>query len=281
MRHLAVIGAPLEHSLSPLIHNAALRQLDLDDTYIYTKMKIGRHELPDVVNLVRRGSLWGINVTYPYKQDIIPYLDEMTDEARRSEAVNTVYARDGRVTGHNTDGIGGVMALNRNGVDLEDTRVTIIGAGGAARALAATLASQSLARLVIRNRTAERARDLAEHVKPFATCDVEAGGLDGLKELLQDTDILIQCSLVGMRGTDAPPLPITRDMLDAHQTVMDIVYTPLVTQLLVEARAAGCLTIVGTEMLICQGAEAFRIWTGTDAPIETMDAAVGGWIGGG
>jgi len=265
---LGVIGHPIEHSLSPAVHRAALRELGLD--YRYDKFDVKPEELENFVNDARENFL-GFNVTIPHKVGIIDFLDNLSKEAELIGAVNTVKFDDNSATGFNTDGIGALRALEEAGEQVNGREVLLLGAGGAARAIAFQLAMEG-AEVSICNRTREKAEELAGDVEGKLNKEVKI--LDfPLKEKSDEFDILINTTSVGMSpDTDKSPLP--GELLRPALTVMEIVYNPLETKLLREARSIGCKTIDGAGMLVHQGAESLRIWLGVDAPVETMRRAL-------
>lgn len=272
MEQLVVVGNPVEHSLSPVLHNAALRAVELEDVFHYKKMRIEEERLPDLVADIRQGEIAGANITAPHKINIKQYMDDLTEEAALTGAVNTIYKKNGRIIGHNTDGLGLLRSLRENNVHPTNKKIVILGAGGAARAIVFTLALTDPKEIVIRNRTATRAEKLVREAqkKTGATCN--AGGLETIETALKDADVLINCTSVGMKGNEGTL--VTSEMMHPTLTVVDVVYNPLKTRLLKEAEMAGCTAITGIGMLVHQAAAGFEIWTGKKAPIEEMRKAV-------
>jgi shikimate dehydrogenase len=266
MKLFGVLGDPISHSLSPVMHNAAFCALGMDCSYHAFRVK------PDSLEYAIKGAgalgFGGLNLTIPLKEKALGIV-EPTEMAKNIGAVNTVELKNG-IVGHNTDGIGAQMALTDRGIGIRGKNVLVLGAGGAARAIAFQLAKDG-ASVTIANRTVERAQTLARDVG--AVGEVKASGFDGLKDMIRDSDILINSTSVGMSPNTSGTL-VTSDMMHPDLTVFDIVYNPLKTRLLLEAEKAGSATIDGVMMLVYQGAEAFKIWTGISPPVDVMEKAV-------
>jgi shikimate dehydrogenase len=262
----AVFGDPVEHSLSPVMHNAAFAALGMDCEY--HKFRVSKDDLETAIMGARAMGFGGLNLTIPLKEIALEIVEPDT-LAYDIGAVNTIEFKDNRLIGHNTDGIGALRALRLSGVIIPNSRVLILGAGGAARAVAFQLA-QNGAKVTIANRTAQRAHSLAENVNPVG--DVRGTGLDDLQELVAQSNIMINTTSVGMHP-DIDKTPITADMMRPGLVVFDIVYNPLKTRLLIEAETAGAIIIDGLKMLVLQGAESFRIWTGVEPPVKVMERA--------
>jgi len=263
MKKLVTIGDPIEHSMSPIMYNAAFKKLDLDHDYYYDKLLVKSYELGNFVESLKSGELFGSSVTSPHKVEIIQYMDRLTDEAEMIGAVNMIYNDNGEIVGHNTDGIGCLNSIKEKGIDVNGKTIVILGAGGAARAIAFTLKING-ANVVILNRTVEKAQSLAKDV------GCEGYGLDKLKEL--DFNILINTTIIGMGDNDESLVDL--NILNPSIVVMDIIYNPVKTKLIKDAESQGCKTINGVGMLVHQGAESFKIWTGHNAPLEVMKEAV-------
>lgn len=264
----AVIGDPIRHSLSPCIHNAAFQHLELD--YAYVAFRVGLKDLGDAVRGMRGLSLRGLNVTTPLKLEIMRHLDRLDGSAEAAGAVNTVLNQDGTLVGYDTDGKGALTALEEGERRLAEEKVVILGAGGASRAISQTLAGEAL-EVVILNRTPERAERLAEEVSERVGRRVRSGKLcrNVLKEELEDADVLVNATSVGMRPREGET-PVDGDLLRPGLLVFDLVYDPPETRLLREARSARAETIDGLTMLVHQGAASFEIWTGMRAPVRVM-----------
>jgi len=261
----ALIGNPVEHSLSPPMHEAAYDALDIDARYVTFEPPEGGGAAA-IESAATLGAA-GLNVTIPFKQQVIEAVDP-APLAARIGAVNTVGFSTSPPTGYNTDAAGVVRSFAHHGVSLSGTAV-VVGAGGAGRATAFALADEGLAVHVV-NRTESKARDLAAAVAD-AGGDTEGHGLDALPDLLPGADLLVNATSVGMKE-DASPVPA--DALHPDLAVLDAVYSPIETRLLQDAAAAGATTIDGAWMLLFQGVEAFERWTGVDAPVEEMNDAL-------
>ncbi len=270
MKKLVVIGDPINHSLSPLIHNAALKALELDKDFYYEKQRMNHEELADFIQSMRDGEIVGANVTLPHKETVMKYLDGVTQEAKLIGAVNTLYSERGKIIGDNTDGIGFLTSLEENEINVTHKKITILGAGGAARAAAITLAHYNTRKLVILNRSVKKAKILSRDIEEKIGKKVRVKSLKKIEEETKDAEILINCTSVGMKNKQENKTLVVSKMLNSHTTVIDIIYNPLKTKLLREAEIAGCKTINGTGMLIHQAAAAFKMWTGKNPPLKTM-----------
>ena len=262
-----VIGDPVEHTMSPVMHNAAFKKLGMD--YRYLPFRVSKEELGRTIADMRALNIRGLNVTIPHKVAVIPFLDKLDPLAKEIDAVNTIVNDDGVLTGYNTDATGFLQALLDNGVEPEGKRVVILGAGGASRAISFILAEKG-ARLVILNRRLNRAKELARSISRSSK-DIAALKLDeaNLAKAMEGAEVLVNATSVGMSpGTGETPLPAR--LLKPGLVVFDIVYNPVRTRLLREAEAAGARTIGGLDMLVWQGAMAFEKWTGRKAPLELM-----------
>lgn len=267
-RWCGVIGNPVEHSLSPSIHNAAFRACGLN--YVYLALRVER--IAEAVAGMRAlGNAAGFSVTIPHKVSVLPLLDTVDTTARHIGAVNTIVVRDGQLAGHNTDATGAMRALREAGVTLAGTHVVVLGTGGAARAIAFGLAGAGVARLTLLGIDARERTGLAEDVRTKTQVAVEDGPLDDgrLGAALSSASVMIHCTPVGM-SPKVQDTCVPAALLRPTLTVMDIVYNPRETRLLREARAAGCKTIPGLEMFLNQALEQFELWTGQVAPADVM-----------
>jgi shikimate dehydrogenase len=272
-RVCAIIGDPVEHSLSPVMHNAAFKELGLN--VVYVAFNVTRNGLEDAISGARSLGLLGLNVTMPHKSAVINYLDETDSAAKAIGAVNTILNERGKLFGYNTDGKGAMIALQENGVDPDETKLVILGAGGAAKAIAFQ-AAQEVDELVILNRTPQKAEQLAELLNKQFGNKVKGTTLSAevLKKELETADILVNATSVGM-NPDVNSSPVPANLLTSDLCVMDIVYNPLETQLMKDAKSVGAKAVSGLEMLLYQGAVAFEIWTNCPAPVDVMkDAAL-------
>jgi len=267
-----VIGDPIEHSLSPQMHNAAFKKLGLN--CIYLPFRVTRRYLKSAMMGMRALNIRGFNVVLPHKTAIVKFLDELDESAQELGAVNTILNDGGRLIGYNTDGLGAARALEEQREDPSDKRIVLIGAGGAARAIAFTLARRARS-IFILNRTQHRAFKLAKDIERRLGKKILTRSLtrNSLLEVLRDADILINATSVGMYPRTEETVA-TRKVLHSGMVVFDIVYNPVKTQLLSEAEAAGAKIITGVGMLVHQGAEAFKIWTNHSPPVEVMRRAV-------
>ncbi|RIH79172.1 Shikimate dehydrogenase (NADP(+)) [Calidithermus terrae] len=263
---LGLIGYPLSHTLSPAMHAAALEALGLAGSY--AALETPPEALAERMDEVRR-AYRGVNVTVPHKEAVMPYLDRLSPEAEAIGAVNTVVNREGRLEGHNTDAPGFLRGLEEAGIEYRGAKALILGAGGAARAIAWAL-KQAGAQVRIGNRTLERAAQLQ---REFGLGEVTDNELV-LAGMARSSDLIVNTTTVGLKDPAATPL--RAEWLPAGGTVVDIVYNPLETRLLREARAAGLRTLGGLPMLVWQGALAFELWTGQRPPVEVMYQAARG-----
>ena len=290
---VGVFGHPVAHSLSPAMHNAAFAALDLP--FVYVPFPV----VPDAIGPALRSlpalGIVGVNLTIPHKESALPFLDAITEEAQRVGAVNTVHCAEGRLLGDNTDGRGFLQPLGEAGVSVRGQMVVVLGAGGAARSVVHRLAAEG-ARVVLANRTRERAERLAlEAVESLAAlqgrgiaADNDAGNGSvqvvtwdetpasrlEMAEALLRARVLVNTTRIGMvpDSDGLPPIPL--DALTPALLVYDLVYNPIETRLLQEARRRGCETLTGVKMLVYQGAAAFERWTGVWPPTDLMEQAV-------
>ena len=269
-RLCGVIGDPVEHSMSPVMHNAAFREIGID--YLYVPFRVKKEELGKAIEGMRALNIKGLSVTIPHKVAVLQFLDELDPLAEQIGAVNTIVNDDGVLTGYNTDATGFLQALLEGGIEPEGKNIVILGAGGASRAISFILADRG-AHLVILNRLLELdwAKELAGRILQAFSKEVEAPELnrENLIEALSKADILVNATSVGMRP-NIDETPVDSDLLKPSLIVFDIVYNPIKTRLLREAEAAGAGTINGVDMLVWQGALAFEKWTGQKAPVELM-----------
>ncbi len=272
---VGVIGWPVQHSLSPPMHNAAFRALGLN--WVYVAFAVPPDNVGTAIAGMRALGLRGLNVTIPHKAAVVSHLDEISATSRQLGVVNTIVNSDGHLRGDSTDGAGFIRALAEAGEGITDNRVVLIGAGGSARAVALAAAQEQPEELVIVNRTPQRAVELAELVRA-------AGGLEAVRSIALDSpevatavssaDVIIDSTPVGMYPhTDVAPV-ISPQWLRPCQLVCDLTYNPRETVLLQAAREAGARVLDGTGMLVHQGAIAFEQWTGEEAPVEVMRLAL-------
>ena len=265
---LCVIGHPIEHSMSPVMHNAALNDLSLD--YVYLAFDIHPKDLEKAILGYKKSNIKGFNVTIPHKEEIIQYLDELDPLSKQIGAVNTVKNEGGVLLGRNTDAFGAKQALLDARFKIEGKKALILGAGGAARAISFAL-SEEIDEIFISNRTEERAIKLAKELQD--TTKIKATGNDmsekTLRTLASSVDIIINTTPIGMYPK-VDISPISKDLLNENLFIFDIIYNPLQTQLLKEAKEIGSKTLNGLDMFINQGALAFEWWTGKKPNVKLM-----------
>ncbi|HEY8909711.1 MAG TPA: shikimate dehydrogenase [Desulfosporosinus sp.] len=265
-KHYAVIGDPIEHSLSPWMHMAGYKALGVHAEY--QRFHVKPSNLAAAVDGLCALGFSGWNVTLPHKESIIPLLDTLTPEARRAGAVNTVKIYEGQRIGHNTDGDGFVRSVEADLKGFKGKKAVLLGAGGASKGIALALAGQGM-HMHILNRTPEKAKalvELIEHWGGTATSGVLAPG-----DWLKDVDLLVQTTSVGLHGE---PFPFSVDGISNQALVVDIIFNPRETPFLREARKHGCRTLNGLGMLLYQGALAWEFWLGGQAPVEAMRQAL-------
>ena len=267
-----IFGSPVSHSVSPVMHNAAFREAGLNAVYLAFEPS----SIEGAIRSMRELGIRGASITIPFKIEALRHVDTVDPLAAEIGSINTLVNSDGSLAGHNTDGPGAATALERGNVRIEGSTCLVIGNGGSARAIAATLAARG-ARIIITGRNPERIRGLAAALRPAEPA--RAVGLDALDRGLMDAvDVIINTTPVGMTPhADAMPFP--ENLLAPRHTVFDIVYAPHETRLLSAARSRGCAVVHGIEMLLHQGARQFELWTGLTAPVEVMRRAIFSHLG--
>ena len=268
-----VIGNPVEHSLSPAIHNAAFQKLELNFVYLAFRVEaIGEA----IKGLRALGNFRGASVTIPHKVAAVPFLDSVEPTARHIGAINTIVAEGETLTGHNTDAIGALRALREGGVELKGRQVVMLGSGGAARAIAFALGTVTgIERLTLLGIDSQERTALARDLQSKTGMTVQESLLDegALRKILPDSHVLIHCTPMGM-SPKVNETAVPAALLHTGLTVMDIVYNPRDTQLLKDAKARGCRTIPGLEMFLHQAAAQFELWTHHAAPADVMRAVL-------
>lgn len=271
---VGLIGWPVEHSLSPAMHNAAFFKLGLD--WAYVPLPVHPSNVRQALQGLAALGFVGVNVTVPHKQAVIRYMDELSDAARITGAVNTIHLKDGKMLGFNTDAIGFLNSLLEERCNPKGMRVAVLGAGGAARAVVFALCRAEADRVTVFNRTAERAAFLVDDLADaFPDSQLSFAPLTSpaLSALDNNVDLVVNTTSVGMSPNQGS-CPWPNDVpIPAGATFCDLVYNPLETVFLALARQAGAPTIDGLGMLVHQGAYAFERWTGQPPPIEVMRAA--------
>ena len=279
---LAVFGDPVAHSGSPPMHNAALEKCGIEARY--TRLNIRPDELATALRLLPEQGFIGVNCTIPHKAAALPLMNRVDEHAQRIGVVNTVVVDGDQLIGFNTDGPGLVRAVRAEfGVDLRDLRVMVLGAGGGAgRAIAMQCGIENCERLVLVNRTFDKARELAAELEPLfrgprvfgpgERLEVAPWEDAALRGQIAHTDLIINCTSVGMKSTDVSPL--SSALLQPHLMIYDTIYTASRTKLMLAAADAGARSANGLSMLLHQGALSFEIWFNREAPLADMRAAL-------
>ncbi|AGA69884.1 shikimate dehydrogenase [Desulfitobacterium dichloroeliminans LMG P-21439] len=265
-KHFAVIGDPIAHSLSPIMHQAGYKTAG----YVadYQKFQVIPEALGEAVQGLRALGFTGWNVTVPHKEAILPYLDELTVEAQRAGAVNTVKVKQGRLVGHNTDGSGLVRSLEDYLELSEAKKIVILGAGGAAKGIAMALAPFNVDLLIL-NRTPERAKELAQKVREYGGQASQAAWGPG--EWIAQADCLIQTTSIGLKNES---YPFSLEGIRPGSVVVDIIFNPWETPFLKSAKTLDCRVLNGIDMLLYQGVNAWEFWFEDRAPVEAMKMAL-------
>lgn len=279
---VGLFGYPVEHTFSPLMHNSAFEALGLN--YRYLPFAVNPKDLSKGVAGIKALGLDGVNVTIPHKETVMEYLDEISPAAKLIGAVNTIVHREGNLIGYNTDGPGFIRSLEEEvETKVKDKSLLVIGAGGAARAVAIQAVLEGAKKITLVNRNPERSLDIADSIKESGrNCSVEIFALadEVWQKNLEQIDIIVDTSPVGMYpNTQVPPI-ISPELLTSNLLVCDLVYNPQDTVLLQAAKARGAKTWGGLGMLIHQGALAFELWTGQKAPVHIMKQAVQNYLQG-
>lgn len=264
----AVIGDPIEHSLSPNIHNAVFKELRLDCTYI--AYRIPKGELAAGIESLKKIKISGFNVTIPHKVEMIKYLDSADDDCKMIGATNTVSNDDGVLRGYNTDMDGFLDPIRKRGIPIKESNILLIGAGGAARAIVAGFAKEKAKKITIANRTLHNSELLAQFAYKIGI-DANTVTLDQVGETASNYNFIVNATSIGMKNE---PSPISTRTINEKSVVYDIVYKPINTDLITQSKKNGATIIYGYEMLLGQATRAFKIWHGIDAPYETMKKAI-------
>ncbi len=272
---VGLIGHPVEHSFSPPMHNAAFQELGLD--YAYVAFDVNPVNLKSAIDGAKSLNIKGFNVTIPHKIEVMQYLDELDEVAGLIGAVNTIDFKN--LKGYNTDGIGAVRAIEEV-TSIKDKNIVVAGAGGASRAISFYLAKFGASSITIVNRNANKAKSLASDVLASDLIeDVKSDSISEINSYLNDADILVDTTPLGMDPhIDDEPIAKAENMHE-DLVVFDAVYNPNETVLLKEAIKAGAKPVYGIKMLLYQGAESFKIWTGVDAPVNVMEDALNKHLG--
>ena len=274
---VCLIGTPVAHSLSPLIHNTSFSALGLD--YVYVCHDVDKPHLPDAVRGMSALGFAGFNVTMPLKTDVMDLLDEVDPTARLIGACNVVVCDDGRLTGYNFDGAGVMRALSEKGVDIRGRRMTLIGPGGAGRAIYTQAAMDGARSIDVFKHSRTGWDQTISHIRQVADATSAKLALhpldDGetLRAAIASSDVLVDASSVGM-APDILGCNVEADMLHDDLTVCEVVYEPRTTVLIERAREAGCGVVDGLDMLFWQAALSEQLWTGVEMPVETVKARI-------
>lgn len=277
-----LLGSPVAHSISPQMHNYSFRRLGIDCVYLCFEVQPDR--LGETVSTFRKLGAFGFNLTMPDKQYVLEYLDELSPAARMIGAVNTVVNDGGKLIGHNTDGYGYMESMRQAGFDVSGKEMTLLGAGGAASAIAVQAALDGVTKLHIANRKSRsfsHAEELVRTINENTACQADLtdlADLPALRDKIDSSYLLTNATSVGMKkgtgaagGEDMTPVPDT-SVFRPDLVVSDVIYNPRKTRLLREAEEKGCRTFNGMYMLLYQGAEAFRLWTGKEMPVDEVRA---------
>ena len=268
----AVIGDPIDHSLSPNIHNAAFRHSKLDHTYIAYKIPAG--EVAAGIEALKAIKIAGFNVTIPHKIEMMKFLDEMDTTCKVIGAVNTVLNEDGKLKGYNTDMIGFLEPIKKKNFTIKNSQVLLLGAGGAARAIITAMIKEKASKISIVNRTQENANKLADFAKKIGG-NVDTISIHEANKLITDYKFIINSTSIGMRNE---PSPISTENIGKNSIVYDIVYQPINTDLIKKSKENGATIIYGYEMLLSQAACSFEIWHKMEAPYDAMKNVLLGGI---
>ena len=269
-RQIAIIGEPIEHSLTPRIQNAALREIGAD--MINVAFRVAPQNLESAVRGAQALGFLGLMVTIPHKENVLALCDELDQSARDMGAANLLHFRDGKIIGYSSDGWAAVKSLEEEGAIIKNSRIAILGGGGAARSLALTFARAGAAKITLLNRTLERAAKIAAEVNALGIpCSAAPLDETSLQIYLSDADLIVNSTSVGMHPNDGET-PLQSHFLRAGTTVYDIVYNPLETRLLREAKAAGATPVDGLGMLIYTNVRAVEICDGLQISASTMRA---------
>lgn len=266
-----IFGHPVEHTFSPGMHNAAFADLGLDGCYV--PFAVRPEELGHAVSAIVPLGLRGLNITVPHKEKVIPFLDELTEDARLIGAVNTIEVRDGSLVGHNTDGRGFLRSLRADaGFNPKGKTIFMAGAGGAARAVCFSLALAGVDTILLYDLDRAKAAKLERDVQSKTSARVKVLQAGTMRKSAPAADCIINATPLGLKKGD--PLPVPREFVQKGRLVCDLVYNPPDTALLKMARSCGARTLPGIGMLLYQGVIAFEIWTGEKAPVDVMKRAL-------
>ena len=271
---LTLMGYPIRHTHSPLMHNEALKVSGLD--YAYLCFEVDNDNLEDAINSMKALKVRGGNVTMPNKIEVIKYLDKLSEEAKMCGAVNTIVNSGGILTGHITDGIGYLRAIQDLGADIKGQKITLVGAGGVGKTMQVSLARAGVAELSVFNvkdKFWQRAEDTVEMINQQTECKAalyDLADLDKLKDEIHSSYLVANATGVGMKPLEGKTYIPDKSFFREGMYVTDVIYSPKETAFLKLAKQAGCITMNGLPMMLFQGAESFKLWTGMDMPIDHM-----------
>jgi len=268
LKTFAVIGDPIDHSLSPTIHNAAYRELEMECTYI--AYRVAQGELATGIESLKKIKITGFNVTIPHKIEMMKYLDNLDENCKKIGAVNTVLNDDGILRGFNTDMDGFLEPIKRKEINIKNSKILLLGAGGAARAIVTGFQKEGADELVIVNRTKEKGDELAEFSKKNGL-HARSKNIEEMNVLDSKFDFIVNASSLGLN--DEKNI-IPEKLLDEQTTVYDIVYKPIKTDLINKAKKKNCKIIFGYEMLLGQAIRSFEIWLDKQAPYDAMKRSI-------
>ncbi len=268
LKTFAVIGDPIEHSLSPTIHNAAYRELEMECTYI--AYRVNKGDLITGIESLKKIKIAGFNVTIPHKIEMMRYLDNVDKTCEKIGAVNTVLNDDGILRGFNTDMDGFLEPIKRKDIPIRDSKILLLGAGGASRAIIAGFQKEGANRIVIANRTRENGEKIREFSKNMGL-NAESIHLDEMNSLQEKFDFIVNASSLGLKN-EVNIIP--EKFMDEQTTVYDIVYKPVKTDLILKAKEKKSKIIFGYEMLLGQAIRSFEIWLDKKAPYEAMKRSI-------
>jgi len=264
----AVIGDPIDHSLSPNIHNAVFRKLEMDCTYI--AYRIPKDELKEGIESLKKIKISGFNVTIPHKVAIMNLLDKVDEDCSLIGAANTVSISNGELKGHNTDMDGFLDPIKKRNLEMKNYNILLIGAGGAARAIVAGLAKEKVENITVANRTIENGNHLTQFGQKIGI-EIESIGLKEIENSTSNYNFIVNATAIGLKNE---PFPISTKSIDSNSIVYDIVYRPMNTDLIKKSKQNGATIIYGYEMLLGQAVRAFEIWNDVKAPYESMKKAL-------
>ena len=268
LKTFAVIGDPIDHSLSPTIHNAAYKKLEMECTYI--AYKVAQGDLATGIESLKKIKISGFNVTIPHKIEMMKYLDNVDENCKKIGAVNTVLNDDGILRGFNTDMDGFLEPIKRKGITIKNSKILLLGAGGASRAIVAGFQKESANEIVIVNRTKDNGDRIVEFSKSIGL-NAKSKYIEEMSTLNSEFDFIVNASSLGLNGEKNI---IPNNLMDEQTTVYDIVYKPLKTDLINNAKGKNCKIIYGYEMLLGQAIRSFEIWLDKKAPYEIMKRSI-------